>query len=88
MQLEMDRRDQFQQDNHINFYIIQCEQKPFTCKVFCKESGVYLAERARPQAGTNGQSGSVITGTSSKVFRVVPIAILMRKRFSNLSLEL
>lgn len=39
VQLEVERRNQFRQDNHINFYIIQCEQNPFTCKVFCKECG-------------------------------------------------
>ena len=39
VQLEIERRNQFRQDNHINFYIIQCEQNPFTCKVFCKECG-------------------------------------------------
>lgn len=39
VQLEVERRNQFKQDNHINFYIIQCEQNPFTCKVFCKECG-------------------------------------------------
>ena len=39
VQLEVERRNQFRQDNHINFYIIQYEQNPFTCKVFCKECG-------------------------------------------------
>lgn len=39
VQLEIERRNQFRRDNHINFYIIQCEQNPFTCKVFCKECG-------------------------------------------------
>ena len=39
VQLEVERRNQFRQDNQINFYIIQCEQNPFTCKVFCKECG-------------------------------------------------
>lgn len=39
VQLEIERRNQFRQDNHINFYIIQCEQNPFICKVFCKECG-------------------------------------------------
>ncbi|WP_416351404.1 recombinase family protein [Streptococcus anginosus] len=39
VQLEVERRNQYRQDNHINFYIIQCEQNPFTCKVFCKECG-------------------------------------------------
>jgi len=39
VQLEVERRNQFRQDNHINFYIIQGEQNPFTCKVFCKECG-------------------------------------------------
>ena len=39
VQLEVERRNQFRQDNHINFYIIQCEQNPFICKVFCKECG-------------------------------------------------
>ncbi|WP_444474496.1 recombinase family protein [Streptococcus sanguinis] len=39
VQLEIERRNQFRQDNHINFYIIQCEQNPFTCKVFCEECG-------------------------------------------------
>ena len=39
VQLEVERRNQFRQDNHINFYITQCEQNPFTCKVFCKECG-------------------------------------------------
>ncbi|WP_425603003.1 recombinase family protein [Streptococcus anginosus] len=39
VQLEIERRNRFRQDNHINFYIIQCEQNPFTCKVFCKECG-------------------------------------------------
>lgn len=39
VQLEMEGKDQLRQDNHINFYIIQCEQNPFTCKVFCKECG-------------------------------------------------
>lgn len=39
VQLEIERRNQFRQDNHINFYIIQCDHNPFTCKVFCKECG-------------------------------------------------
>ncbi|WP_414716643.1 recombinase family protein [Streptococcus intermedius] len=39
VQLEIEQRNQFRKDNHINFYIIQCEQTPFTCKVFCKECG-------------------------------------------------
>ena len=39
VQLEVERRNQYRQDNHINFYIIQCEQNPFICKVFCKECG-------------------------------------------------
>ena len=39
VQLEVERRNKYRQDNHINFYIIQCEQNPFTCKVFCKECG-------------------------------------------------
>jgi hypothetical protein len=39
VQLEIERRNQFRHDNYINFYIIQCEQNPFTCKVFCKECG-------------------------------------------------
>lgn len=39
VQLEIERRNQFRQDNHINFYIIQCEQNPFTSKVFCKKCG-------------------------------------------------
>lgn len=47
MQLEMDRKDQLRQDNHINFYIIQCEQNPFTCKVFCRESGGLFGRKSQ-----------------------------------------
>ena len=39
VQLEVERRNQFKQDNYINFYIIQCEQNRFTYKVFYKECG-------------------------------------------------
>ena len=30
VQLEVELRNQYRQDNHINFYIIQCEQNPLT----------------------------------------------------------